>query len=122
MLWVRMMISHIDYPMPRLIVHGFTISLDGYGAGPDQSLDAPMGTGRQGLHPSLLRLPTAGRHAVLPKDPCVKDDGDVGTDNDMAVVYTEPWQRISRARDRSVCWVGGWCDGPDTRTRYRHPR
>ena len=41
--------------MPRLIVHGFTISLDGYGAGPAQSLEAPMGTGGQGLHPWLLR-------------------------------------------------------------------
>lgn len=28
--------------MPRFIVHGFTISLDGYGAGPQQSLQAPM--------------------------------------------------------------------------------
>lgn len=41
--------------MPRLIIHGFTISLDGYGAGPHQSLEAPMGTGGQGLHPWLLR-------------------------------------------------------------------
>jgi hypothetical protein len=41
--------------MPRLIVHGFTISLDGYAAGPDQSLESPMGTGGQGLHPWLLR-------------------------------------------------------------------
>jgi len=28
--------------MPRLIVHGFTISLDGYGAGPHRSLEAPI--------------------------------------------------------------------------------
>ena len=26
--------------MPRLIVHSYTISLDGYGAGPQQSLEA----------------------------------------------------------------------------------
>ena len=31
--------------MPRLIVHGFTISLDGYGTGPDQALEAPLGIG-----------------------------------------------------------------------------
>ncbi len=31
--------------MSRLIVHSFTISLDGYGAGPNQSLDAPLGEG-----------------------------------------------------------------------------
>ncbi len=36
--------------MPRLIAHGFTISLDGYGAGPDQSLEAPLGIGAEGLH------------------------------------------------------------------------
>ena len=41
--------------MPRLIVHGFTISLDGYGAGPQQTLEAPMGSGGQGLLPWLLR-------------------------------------------------------------------
>ena len=29
--------------MPHLLVHGFTISLGGYGAGPDQTLEAPMG-------------------------------------------------------------------------------
>lgn len=29
--------------MPRLIVHSFTISLDGYGAGPNQSKETPLG-------------------------------------------------------------------------------
>lgn len=29
--------------MPRLLVRGFTISLDGYGAGPQQSMEAPHG-------------------------------------------------------------------------------
>ena len=31
--------------MSRLRVHTFSISLDGYGAGPDQSLDNPLGVG-----------------------------------------------------------------------------
>ena len=31
-------------------VHAFTISLDGYGAGPRQSLDDPMGSGAEQLH------------------------------------------------------------------------
>ncbi|MFZ1687459.1 MAG: dihydrofolate reductase family protein [Flavobacteriales bacterium] len=69
--------------MPRLIVHGFTISLDGYGAGPDQSLEAPMGTGGQGLHPWLLRT------QYFQKTHFGKDDGDVGTDNDIAVQSME---------------------------------
>ncbi len=37
-------------PAPRLIVHGFTISLDGFGAGPQQSLEAPLGIGGEALH------------------------------------------------------------------------
>jgi dihydrofolate reductase len=65
--------------MPRLIVHGYTISLDGYGAGPDQSLEAPMGTGGEGLHPWLLRT------QYFQKTHFGKDDGDTGTDNDIAV-------------------------------------
>src|SRR5438874_2174368 len=36
--------------MSKLRVNAFTISLDGFGAGPDQSLDAPLGVGAQTLH------------------------------------------------------------------------
>jgi dihydrofolate reductase len=36
--------------MSRLRVHGFAISLDGFGAGPDQSLENPLGIGGMGLH------------------------------------------------------------------------
>jgi dihydrofolate reductase len=36
--------------MPRLRVHTFSVSLDGYGAGPAQSLDAPLGVGGEALH------------------------------------------------------------------------
>ena len=35
---------------PRLRVHAFAISVDGYGAGPDQSLENPLGVGGVGLH------------------------------------------------------------------------
>jgi dihydrofolate reductase len=31
-------------------VHNFALSLDGYAAGPNQSIDAPLGVGGQGLH------------------------------------------------------------------------
>ncbi|SAK93229.1 hypothetical protein AWB79_06917 [Caballeronia hypogeia] len=31
--------------MARVRVDGFTISLDGYGAGPDQDIDNPLGMG-----------------------------------------------------------------------------
>jgi dihydrofolate reductase len=36
--------------MPKLRVHNFAISLDGYGAGPDQSMDDPLGVGGTRLH------------------------------------------------------------------------
>jgi dihydrofolate reductase len=36
--------------MPRLRVHSFAISLDGYGAGPEQGRDNPLGIGGTALH------------------------------------------------------------------------
>lgn len=36
--------------MTKLRVNAFSISLDGYGAGPDQSLENPLGVGGIGLH------------------------------------------------------------------------
>jgi dihydrofolate reductase len=36
--------------MPKLRIHNFTISLDGYGAGPNQSVDDPLGVGGVSLH------------------------------------------------------------------------
>src|SRR5262245_47117929 len=36
--------------MPKLRVHAFSISLDGYGAGPDQDLQNPLGVGGMALH------------------------------------------------------------------------
>jgi dihydrofolate reductase len=35
--------------MQKLRIHSFGVSLDGYGAGPDQSLDHPLGVGGLGL-------------------------------------------------------------------------
>ena len=36
--------------MPKLIVNNFSISLDGYAAGPDQSQDNPLGVGGMRVH------------------------------------------------------------------------
>ncbi len=36
--------------MGKLRVHNLSISIDGYGAGPNQSLDNPLGVGGPGLH------------------------------------------------------------------------
>jgi len=40
--------------MSRLRVHGFSISLDGYGAGPGQDLANPLGIGGHALHEWIL--------------------------------------------------------------------
>jgi dihydrofolate reductase len=37
-------------PLTKLRVHSFSISLDGYGAGPNQSVDNPLGVGAMALH------------------------------------------------------------------------
>jgi dihydrofolate reductase len=41
---------HEEKEMPKLRVESFAVSLDGYGAGPDQSLTDPMGKGGRALH------------------------------------------------------------------------
>ncbi len=46
--------------MSKLRVHGFSISLDGYGAGPDQSLEHPLGVGAEQLHEWLVTTRTCG--------------------------------------------------------------
>ena len=34
--------------MPKLRVHNFSVSLDGYAAGVDQGIDEPLGVGGEG--------------------------------------------------------------------------
>ncbi len=40
--------------MTKLRVHAFTVSLDGYGAGPNQTRDTPLGVGGEELHEWML--------------------------------------------------------------------
>ena len=65
--------------MPKLRVHNFTVSLDGYGAGADQSLDNPLGVGGADLHDWAWT--TATFQAMIGKDP---SEGAEGVDNDFA--------------------------------------
>src|SRR3989442_9324252 len=73
--------------MARLLAHGFSISLDGYGAGPSQSLENPLGVGGEGLHDWLVHTRTFKRmHGG--------EGGDTGIDEDFAargVAATGPW-------------------------------
>jgi len=62
----------------RVRVECFTISLDGYGAGPDQDLDHPLGIGGEDLHHWMVPTRTFQR-AVLGKD-----EGTTGVDDEYA--------------------------------------
>jgi dihydrofolate reductase len=47
-----------ETPMTRLRVESFTISIDGYGAGPNQDLANPLGVGGESLHKWLIATRT----------------------------------------------------------------
>jgi len=63
--------------MPRLRVNSFGLSLDGYGAGPDQGLDHPLGKGGPGLHDWFY--PTRTFQKLYGKE-----EGTTGIDEDFA--------------------------------------
>ena len=47
-----------SYDVSRLVALGFSISIDGYGAGARQSLENPLGVGGEGLHNWFVDTPT----------------------------------------------------------------
>lgn len=63
--------------MTRLRVHCFAISLDGYGAGPDQTLATPLGVGGEALHKWFVA--TRSFQALFGKE-----GGTTGVDDDFA--------------------------------------
>ena len=80
--------------MTRVRVESFTISLDGYGAGPHQDVNNPLGVGGTDLHQWLFPTRTLQRALFG------KDGGTTGVDDDFAL----PWL--------SQCW------GMDSREEY----
>ncbi|MGX5841442.1 dihydrofolate reductase family protein [Mesorhizobium sp. ArgA1] len=65
--------------MSKLRVNAFTLSLDGYGAGPDQTLQNPLGVGGEDLHKWMIGTRTF-RKMVMGKE-----GGTTDTDDDFAV-------------------------------------
>ena len=63
--------------MAKIRVHTFTISLDGYGAGPEQSLKNPLGVGGRSLHDWIVPTRTFQRMIG-------NQDGATGPDEDLA--------------------------------------
>jgi dihydrofolate reductase len=63
--------------MTRVRVHNFTISLDGYGAGPRQTREEPLGVGGEALHDWFI--PTRAFQTMAGKP-----GGTTGADDDIA--------------------------------------
>jgi dihydrofolate reductase len=114
--------------MAKLRVHGFSISLDGYGAGPHQDLENPLGIGGLGLHEWMVETRAF-------KEMHGGEGGSLGVDNDLAARGFEgvgawimgrnmfgpvrgPWPDDS--------WRGWWGDNPPYHTPVfvltSHPR
>ena len=64
--------------MSKLRVHSFSVSLDGYGAGPDQSREEPLGRGGEALHEWLFPTQTFQQLQRTPKP------GTTGPDDEFA--------------------------------------
>ena len=64
--------------MQKLRVESFTISIDGFGAGPNQSLENPLGVGGEDLHKWFLPTKTFQQKVLG------KSDGTTGVDNEIA--------------------------------------
>lgn len=71
--------------MSRLRVNAFSLSIDGYGAGPDQALDHPMGVGGMALHQWVLGTKTFHKMAADFAESLIGDVvGREGIDDDFA--------------------------------------
>lgn len=101
--------------MTRVRVESFTISLDGYGAGPNQDLNNPLGVGGTDLH--QWALPTRTFQRAL----FGKDGGTTGVDDEFA---TRGFDNIGawilgrnmfgpiRGPWLDSTWKGWWGDNP----------
>lgn len=115
--------------MSKLRVNCFSISLDGFGAGPNQSLENPLGERGPELHNWFYPTET------FQKTVLGNDRGATGVDNDFAVRSFEnvgAWimGRNMFAHSRGPWiddgWKGWWGDNPpyhvDTYVLTHHPR
>jgi dihydrofolate reductase len=86
--------------MPRLRVHGFSISLDGYGAGPGQSLANPQGVGGLDNHKWAFATRTL-------RQMFGQEGGSTGIDDELAA--------------RGFANIGAWIIGRNMFTPSRGP-
>ncbi len=114
--------------MPKLRVSNFSISVDGFGAGPDQSIDNPLGIGGMGLHTWAFATKTF-------KQMFGEAGGSTGIDNDYAArgfrgigAYILGRNMFGPIRGPwlNEDWKGWWGDNPpyhaDVFVLTHHPR
>jgi dihydrofolate reductase len=114
--------------MPKLRVCCFSVSLDGYGAGPAQSLESPLGVGGEALHEWVFPTRTF-------RNMYGQDAGSTGIDDDYAArgfagigAWIMGRNMFGPARGEWVdmSWKGWWGDNPpyhsDVFVLSHHPR
>jgi len=119
--------------MPKLRVHNFPMSLDGFAAGPDQSLDNPLGVGGMRLHEWVFAT-RLGR-AMMGEQGDEANTGEEGIDNDFFAAGEENIGATLMGRNMfgpirgdwgDESWKGWWGDNPpyhhDTFVLTHHPR
>lgn len=101
--------------MTRVRVEGFTLSLDGYAAGPHQDAEHPLGVGGEALHQWLLPTRTFQRSLFG------KDGGTSGVDDDFAArgfrnvgawILGRNMFGPIRGAWPDMAWKGWWGDNP----------
>jgi len=106
--------------MTKLRVHAFSVSIDGFGAGPEQSLQNPLGIGGTAVHEWALGTRTFQR-VVLG----IEGKGTTGVDDDFAVrsfdnlgawILGRNMFTPSRGAWPDDNWKGWWGDNPPYHT------
>ena len=114
--------------MARLRVHSFSISLDGYGAGPKQDLDNPLGVGGMALHEWVFGTRTFREIHGQDGGATGIDDDFVarGFDNIGAWIIGRNMFGPVRGPWPDNAWKGWWGDNPPYHTSVfvltHHPR
>src|SRR5215216_3602302 len=89
--------------MSKLCVNCFTLSLDGFGAGPNQSLANPLGVGGEDLHQWMIPTRTFQKMTG-------KDKGTTGVSDDLTARGFENVGAWIMGRNMFGPVRGGWPD------------
>jgi dihydrofolate reductase len=105
--------------MPKLRVHNFGMSFDGYVAGPDQSLDNPLGVGGRQLHEWAFRTRTFRKMQGLEGGEADGIDNVFAAAGDVGIGATVMGRNMFgpiRGDWGDDAWRGWWGDEPPYHT------